>query len=53
MLVSGGYPEAYEKGKVIKGFNEIKTSHVFHAGAKHREGSCNFWWKSNGYYFFW
>ena len=38
MLVSGGYPEAYEKGKVIKGFNEIKTSHVFHAGAKHREG---------------
>ena len=38
MLVSGGYPEAYEKGKVIKGFNEIKTSHVFHAGAKHYEG---------------
>ena len=38
MLVSGGYPEAYEKGKVIKGFNEIKTSHVFHAGAKHHEG---------------
>ena len=38
MLVSGGYPEAYEKGKVINGFDEIKTSHVFHAGAKHHEG---------------
>ena len=38
MLVSGGYPEAYEKGKIIKGYNEIKTSHVFHAGAKHDDG---------------
>ena len=38
MLVSGGYPEAYEKGKVINGFDEIKTSHVFHAGAKHHKG---------------
>lgn len=35
VLVSGGYPEAYEKGKIIKGYNEIKTSYVFHAGAKH------------------
>ena len=38
MLVSGGYPEAYEKGKIIKGYNEIKTSYVFHAGAKHDDG---------------
>ena len=38
MLVSGGYPETYEKGKIIKGFDEIKTSHVFHAGAKHDKG---------------
>ena len=38
MLVSGGYPETYEKGKIIEGFDEIKTSHVFHAGAKHDKG---------------
>ena len=38
MLVSGGYPETYERGKIIKGFDEIKTSHVFHAGAKHDKG---------------
>ena len=38
MLVSGGYPETYEKGKIIKGFDEIKTSYVFHAGANHDKG---------------
>ena len=32
MMVSGGYPEAYTKGKVISGWNEIKESLVFHAG---------------------
>jgi phosphoribosylamine---glycine ligase len=34
MLVSGGYPEAYEKGKEITGVNAIFDALVFHAGAK-------------------
>jgi phosphoribosylamine--glycine ligase len=38
MLVSGGYPGNYEKGKMIKGLGQIQQSVVFHAGTRFDSG---------------
>lgn len=44
MLVSGGYPEAYEKGKVMTGWVEKADSIYFHAGTKAEDDQI----KTNG-----
>jgi phosphoribosylamine--glycine ligase len=37
MLVSGGYPEDFEKGKIMTGFDNCENSLLFHAGTKQIE----------------
>lgn len=37
MLVSGGYPEAYEKGKVMTGLEQLNDGVAFHAGTVFNE----------------
>ena len=37
-LVSGGYPQAYEKGKAITGLELVEDSIVLHAGTRAEEG---------------
>jgi len=38
MMVSGGYPENYEKGKAITGLDKVSDSIVFHAGTCYSDG---------------
>lgn len=44
MIVAGGYPGDYEKGKTITGIDNVRNSHVFHAGTSLEGGIV----KTNG-----
>lgn len=39
MLVSGGYPGDYDKGKIISGLDLVENSIVFHAGTAAKDGN--------------
>lgn len=38
MLVSGGYPQSYQKGYIINGLDQVRDSIVFHSGTTFSEG---------------
>jgi phosphoribosylamine--glycine ligase len=38
VIVAGGYPEAYEKGKIISDLERLEDVTVFHAGTLSKEG---------------
>lgn len=38
MMVSGGYPNGYEKDKVISGLDQVEEDWIFHGGTKHSDG---------------
>ena len=38
VMASGGYPQAYEKGKQITGLENVQDSFVFHAGTAVQDG---------------
>lgn len=39
VLVSGGYPEDYEKHKIVTGLQTIEQTHVFHSGTSLKDGN--------------
>ena len=39
ILVSGGYPGSYEKGKVVDGLQDVDGSLILHAGTRNTEGT--------------
>jgi phosphoribosylamine--glycine ligase len=38
VLVSGGYPEDYEKDKIVAGLESVNDSHIFHSGTTLKNG---------------